>query len=82
MKNTKNSEIKLKLDFHLPKNVCFICFSKSPLKMMKTAFYFILNALFVLKIFKFLTWLFSHVEKNGLIKKIRFISKFMTSQPG
>ena len=31
--------------------------------MMKNAFYFILKALFVLKIFKFLPWLFVHVEK-------------------
>ena len=29
--------------------------SESPLKMMKDAFYFILKALFVLKIFKFLS---------------------------
>ena len=32
-----------------------------PLKMMKNAFYFTLKALFVLKIFKFLSWLFRHV---------------------
>ena len=32
-----------------------IFFNKSPLKMMKNAFYFILKALFVLKIFKFLS---------------------------
>ena len=30
---------------------------------MKNAFYFILKPLFVLKIFKFLSWLFRHVEK-------------------
>ena len=51
----------------------------SPLKMMKTAFYFTLKALLVLKIFKFLSWIFGHV-KNGLIRKIRLISEFMTSQ--
>ena len=34
-----------------------------PLKMMKNAFYFISKALFVLKIFKFLSWLFGHVAK-------------------
>ena len=57
--------------------------SESPLKMMKSAFYFILKALFILKIFKFLSWLFSHVQyKKGLIRKMRLISKFMTSQPG
>ena len=33
------------------------------LKMMKNAFYFTLKSLFVLKIFKFLSWLFGHVEK-------------------
>ena len=33
---------------------CFICINKSPLKVMKKASYFILKALFVLKIFKFL----------------------------
>ena len=35
--------------------------TESPLKMMKNVFYFTLKALFVLKIFKFLSWLFSHV---------------------
>ena len=34
---------------------CFICSSKSHLKMMKNAFYFILKAFFVLKIFNFLS---------------------------
>ena len=45
----------------------------------------VLNALMkalVLKIFKFLFWLFGHVEKTGLIREIRFISTFMMSQPG
>ena len=42
----------LKLDSHLPKKICFIYFSESPLKMMKNLFYFILKALFDLKIFK------------------------------
>ena len=49
---------------------------------MKNALYFILKAFFVLKIFKFLSQLFGHVEKNGFIRKIRLISKIMTSQPG
>ena len=56
---------------------------------MKKAFYLILKALAVLKIFKFLSWRFGHVEKldlNGwlieLIGKIRLILKFMTSQTG
>ena len=33
---------------------------ESPLKIMKNVFYFALKALFVLKIFKFLFWLFGH----------------------
>ena len=52
-------EVNLKSDFHLPKK-CFICFNESPLKMMKNAFYFVIKAFFVLKIFKF----FQHVEKT------------------
>ena len=38
--------------------------TESPLKMMKNAFYFMLKALFVLKIFTFLAWLFGHVGKR------------------
>ena len=38
--------------------------TESTLKRMKNAFYFILKALFVLKIFKFLSWLFHHVAKR------------------
>ena len=38
--------------------------TENPLKMMKIAFYFVLKALFVLKIFKFLSWRFVHVEKR------------------
>ena len=50
--------------------------------LMKNAFYFILKALCILKIFKFLSWLFGLVEKNCLIGDIRLIVKFMTSQNG
>ena len=35
---------------------------------MKNAFYFILNALFALKIFKFLSWLFGHAEKAAWLE--------------
>ena len=38
--------------------------TKSPLKMMKNAFYFTSNALFVFKIFRFLSWVFGHVKKR------------------
>ena len=44
----------LKSDSHLPKKIV-ICFIESLLKMMKNDFYFILKALFVLKIFKLLS---------------------------
>ena len=36
---------------------------ESTLEMMKKAFYFILKAIFTLKIFKLLSQLFGHVEK-------------------
>ena len=44
----------LKWDSHLPKKI-IICFNDSPSKIMKNALYFILKAIFVLKIFKFLS---------------------------
>ena len=43
---------RLKSGSHLPD--FFICLNESPFKMMKNAFYFIVIALFVLKILKFL----------------------------
>ena len=38
--------------------------TESPLKMMKNAFCFTTKALFVFKIFKFLSLLFGHVAKR------------------
>ena len=61
--------------FQKKKKEFFIWFNVSPLKLMKNVFYFILKAPFVLKIF----WL---CRKNGLIRKIKLISKLMTSHPG
>ena len=49
---------------------------------MKNAFYFILKAVFVLKIIKFLSSLFGHIEKTAWLEKIRLISKFIMSQLG
>ena len=46
-----------------------ICLIESPLKEMKNAFYFILKALFVLKILKFLSRLLGHVGKMALLEK-------------
>ena len=48
---------------------------------MKNAFYFTLKALFVLKMFKVDSLDFLVTQKNGLIRKIRLISRFITSQP-
>ena len=45
--------------------------AESPLKLMKNAFYITLKALFVLKIFKFLSWLFGHPGKR-FGKKVKF----------
>ena len=47
---------------------------------MKNAFFSILKTLFVLKLFKFLSWLFGHVEKRLDYKdKVNF--EIYTSQP-
>ena len=61
------SEMCLGFKVGLPpsKNICVICLIESPLKMMKNAFYFILKALSVLKIFTFLSQLFGHVGKTA-----------------
>ena len=56
--------IYFKVGLSPSKKICVICFIESPLKVMKNAFYFILKALFVLKIFKFLSRLFGHVGKR------------------
>ena len=53
--------------------------TESPLKIMRNAFYFTLKALFVLKIFKFLFWLFGHVGKQ-LDKKTNVDFKFYGKQ--
>ena len=50
------------------KKKCFICFNEIPLKVIKNGFYSILKAPFVLKIFKFLSWLCSHREKKVSFK--------------
>ena len=55
---------KLKSGCHLSKK-CVVCLIESPSKMMKNAFYFILKAPYVLKIFKFLSRHFGHVAKTA-----------------
>ena len=55
--------------------------TESPLKIKRNVFYFTLKALFVLKFLNFCLD-FLVMQKNDLIRKIKLISKFMTSQPG
>ena len=59
----------IKVGLSPSKKNCVICFIESHLRMMKNAFNFILNALFVLKIFKFLSWLLGHVEKTVWLER-------------
>ena len=65
---------QLKAGLSPSKHICAI--------FVKNVYYFILKALFVLKIVKILSRFFGYVEKNGLIRKIRLTTKFMTSQHG
>ena len=60
---TKKSPTQLGLSPSEKKHI-FICFNENPLKMIKNAFQFILRALFVLKIFKFLSWHFGQVDET------------------
>ena len=43
--------------------------TENTLKMKKNAIYFTLRALFVLKIFKFLSWSIDHVEKTARLER-------------
>ena len=61
--------LKVKLKLSPSKKTCALCFIESPLKIMKIAFYFILKALFVLKIFKSLSWLLGHVGKTASLER-------------
>ena len=62
---TQNIKVEL-----LPyKKICLICYNESHLNMMKIAFYFILRLIFVLKIVKFLSWLFGHVGKTAWLDR-------------
>ena len=56
---------ELKSGFRLPKKICVICVIESPLEVIKNVSYFILKALFVLKIFRYLSRLFGHVGKTA-----------------
>ena len=73
----------------ISKKLFVICFNGSPLKMMKNVFYISYSISYFLYfiLFSFLRYLnicpdFLVTEKNGLRRKLRLISKFMTSQTG
>ena len=55
--------------------------SKSPLKIIKNAFYLTLTTLFVFKKLKFVALIIGHLEKE-LIGKISLISKLMMLRSG
>ena len=77
--SSNSDEFKVGLS---PSKKIVISFIESPLKLMKNAFYFILKALFVLKIFRFFVMTLWSYRKKGLIRKISLTSKFMMPQPG
>ena len=64
MNKKAGSEIIVNLDSHLPKKICGICLIENPLNMMKNVFYFGLKALFVFKIFQFLSRHFGLIGKT------------------
>ena len=51
----QTKRLSFKIGLSTSKKDDFICFNESHLKIIKNAFYFILKALFVVKIFKFLS---------------------------
>ena len=65
-KYKRRENVCLKSDPHFPKKVCFIlkvCFNKSPLKVLKDA-YFMLKVLFVLRYLNFCLDFLGHVGKR------------------
>ena len=61
-RSKKNEDLSRTLTYQ---KKCVICLIESPINMMKNAFYFILKALFVLKVFRFLSRLFGQVGKTA-----------------
>ena len=79
-KNSFVEELTFKVRPSLFKNIWFVCFYESPLKVMKNAFCFILKAPSVFKIFKFCLDCLVTKKNVGFIRKIRLISKIIKSQ--
>ena len=67
--NELNSSNMLETERSPSKKFCVICFIESPLKVMKNVFFFISKALFVHKIYLFLSRLFGHVEKAAWLER-------------
>ena len=67
---------RVKVGLSPSKEVCFICFNESSLKMIKNASYFILKALFIFEILKFLSQLFCSCGKTASFKKAKVNFKF------
>ena len=67
-----NKLSELKVGLSPSKKKFFICFNDNPSEMVKNAFDFILKALFVLKIYKLLSWLFGYIEKAAWLEKANF----------
>ena len=59
----------VKVELSPSKKIRVICLIESPLEVMKKALYFILKALFVLKIFTFLSWIFGHLGKTACLER-------------
>ena len=59
----------IKVGLSPSKKNCLICFNESPLKLMKNVFYLTLKVIFVLKIYKFLSWLLGHVEETAYLER-------------
>ena len=57
------------MDSHAPKKIVLLASMKALSNDEKCFFYFRLKALFVLKIFEFLSRLFGHAEKTAWIKR-------------
>ena len=68
-KNSFVEELTFKVRPSIFKNIWFVSFYESPLKVMKNAFCFILKAPFVFKIFKFCLDCLVKKKKSWLYKK-------------
>ena len=54
----------IKVGLLLSEKFCVVCVMENPLKIIKNVFYFVLKALLLLKIFKFLSQHFGYILLN------------------